>query len=596
MSGGDTHGSGEPGGGRVVELDRIRAEVEARQREEAEQLPADPKQPGGRDDQGGPEDPRFVLDCLANNERGDGILFAALHRGRFLCNKSKKDKAWLKWGGHHWQYDHLDEAVWAVEEVALTYLQQSARFGAEVAELKAQVAAAEHKADNRRVAGDDAGAALADAEAGRLSDEIERINKKRAALNRRVDRLRSVRGAANCLTWAHCIDDPLAIVGDELDLQPWLLPCQNGVVDLRTGELLPGDPEDLLLRAVPFPFPEGDDVAHYLATGEGFRGVHWDRFIREIHQNDPDIIACLHRVLGYTITGLRTEHFVATFIGEGANGKGTLFETLHDVLGELAWSIEPEMILQQRNAKNSAGPSADIMSLQGRRLVVASETEENRRISAAKVKRLTGGDTLTGRAPHDKYEINFKPTHKLVLYTNHPPKGLASDFAMFRRLLYFQYPLRYVDDPEHHRRNDPQNAHIYRQKDPDLPDKLKAEAPWILAWLVRGCLLWQEAGGINPPAKLRAAAEALRLEEDLLGRFLEDVVEAVDAAERVSFKAFYEAFGEWYAENVDDSDRYRPKKKAITDQLRRKGYRVPSARETGGQVYVYGVALPEFGP
>lgn len=575
----------------VVDLEALRAQVEARNREEAEGL-ASAAPPKKEDGGGGPDDPRFVFDCLANNERGDGILFAALHRGRFVCNKSKKDKAWMKWAGHHWQYDHLDEAVRAVEQVALTYLQQAGRISEEIAEMREHFRAAEKKAEAREAADDLDGAFAARAEAERLSGEIERAGRQRAALTKRVDRLRSVRGAGNCLTWAHCIDQPLAIVGDEIDRRPWLLPCQNGVVDLRTGELHPGRPDDLLVRAVPVAFPEGPEVRHYLATGEGFQGENWERFIREIHQEDQPIIDCVHRVLGYAVTGLRTEHFIACFIGEGANGKGTLFETLHDTLGELAWSIEPELILQQKNARNASGPNAEIMSLQGRRLVVASETEEHRRISAAKVKRLTGGDTLTGRAPHDKYEINFRPTHKLVLYTNHPPKGLASDFAMFRRLLYFWYPLRYVDDPEHHRTNDPQNAHIYRQKDGGLPDKLKEEASWILAWLVRGCLLWQAEGGINPPAKLRAAAEAIRLEEDLLGRFLEDVAEQADPDDRVPFKEFYDRFSQWYGENVDDSDRYRPKKKAVTDQLRRKGYRVPSARETGGQVYVYGVDLP----
>lgn len=576
----------------VVDIDDLRAQVEARAEAEAAEF-ADVVD-GKGSDAGGPDDPRFVLQCLANNERGDGILFAALHRGKFLCNKSKEKKPWMLWAGHHWAYDYLDEAVRAVEKVALRYLTQSGLLSDEIADLRQKMAEAEQQAENFKQAEDDAGQQAKQREAERLAREISRLTNKRKALDRRVDRLRTVRGAANCLTWASCVERPLAIKGDEIDRKPWLLACPNGVLDLRTGQLQPGDPADYLVRAVNTPFPEGAEVEHYLATGEGFQGVNFARFIGEIHQDDQEIIDCIHRLLGYAITGLNTEHYLGCFLGDGANGKGTLFEVLLYILGELAWSIDPEMIMQQKNTKTSGGPDPEIISLHGRRIAIASETEENRRISAAKVKRLTGGDTLKARAPHDKYEINFNPSHTLVLVTNHPPKGLASDFAMFRRLLYFWYPLRYVDDPGHHAKRDPQNAHIFRQKDPDLPGKLKAEAPWILAWLVRGCLLWQLEGGINPPDKLRAAAEAIRRDEDHLERFIEAICEHADPGEWMMFKTFYEQFKRWYEENVDENSRYRPTNKAVTDQLRRKGYSVPPGKETGGQVRVYGLRIPTF--
>jgi len=569
----------------------LRAKVEERVEEEAEQLASiEDEKTGG--DFGGPDDPRFVLQCLASNERGDGILYAAVHRGQFLCNKSKKEKPWMRWAGHHWQYDHLDEAVRAVEAVALKYLAQSGLISDQIADLRTEMTSAEEQAETLAAADDKDGARIKKREAERLAKDIGRLASKRKALDSRVDRLRGWRGMNNCLNWASCVERPLAIKGDEIDLQPWLLACPNGVIDLRTGELRPGDPEDYLVRAVEIHFPEGPEVDHYLATGEGFQAPNFAKFIDEIHQSSQEIIDCVHRLLGYALTGLTTEHYIACFIGDGANGKGTLFELLLYILGELAWSIDPEMLMQQKNNKTSGGPDPELISLHGRRLAVASETEENRRVSSAKVKRLTGGDKIKARSPHDKYEINFIPTHTLVLYTNHPPKGLASDFAMLRRLLYFQYPLRYVDDPKHHAERDPQNAHIFRKKDPDLPNKLKEEAPWILAWLVRGCLLWQAEGGINPPQSLRAAAEQIRRDEDHLERFIEAVCTRSDPQDWVPFKRFYEGFKAWYEENVDESSRYRPTNKSITDQLRRKGYQVPPAKETSGQVRVYGLSLP----
>lgn len=569
----------------------LAAQVEARRREEQDKLSTGEEQK--KTGPGGPDDPRFVLQCLANNERGDGILYAEIHRGRFLCNKSKEKKPWMVWSGHHWSYDYLDHAVRAVEDVAIKYLQQSGLLSDQIAERRQEMAEAEEAAENAKSADDPPGQKAKLKEVERISKDIARLTSKRKSLDKRVDRLRNWNGATKCLSWASCVENALAIKGDEIDRKPWLMACPNGVVDLRIGVLKPGDPADLLVRSVNVPFPEGDDVEHYLSTGEGLKAPTFEKFIREIHQDDQEIIDCIHRLFGYSITGLNTEHYIGCFLGDGANGKGTFFELLLFIIGELAWSIDPEMIMQQKNTKTSGGPDPEIISLQGRRLAIASETEEGRRISSAKVKRLTGGDTLKARAPHDKYEINFEPSHTLFLITNQQPRGLASDFAMFRRLLYFWYPLRYVDDPDHHAKKDPQNAHIFRKKDPDLPEKLRKEASWILAWLVRGCILWQAEGGINPPQKLRAAAEEIRRNEDHLERFIEAVCEHVDDPDEfVPFKQFYARFKSWYEENVDENSRYRPSNKAVTDQLRRKGYRVPPGKETSGQVRVYGLYLP----
>ncbi len=560
----------------VVDLAALRAQVEARTREEAEQLQGEasgePVESGG-----GPDDPRFVLACLANNERGDGLLYAALHRGKYLYNKATA--TWLRWEGHHWAPDRMNEATAAVDQVALRYQERAAAISQEIRELEEQRAGFEEEAKACARREDADGEAAAKAKAGSVAQLADRAAARRKELNKRVDRLRSVRGAANCLSWAHCIEDPLAIVGDEIDRRPLLLPCANGVIDLETGELRPGDPADLLVRAIPIEYRGIDQV-----------NADWERFIEEIHQGDAEMVAFVRRLLGYGLTGLTTEHFIACFLGEGANGKGTLFEVLREVLGELSWAIEPEMLLDQKNAKTSGSASADIIALHGRRLVVASETDQNRRISAAKVKRLTGGDTLNGRSPHDKYEINFQPSHKLVLYTNHPPKGLAADFALFRRLVYLWYPLRFVADVAAHQERDPQNAHLYRPRDVALKARLLDDPAGILAWLVRGCLEWQQLGGLQPPKAILAAAEAVRRDEDHLERFLEAQATRVEATREIRFAWLYEQFGKWYAENVDEDKRYIPSKKSLADQLRRKGYRTDVV---GGQLKVYGLDVHE---
>ena len=517
-------------------------------------------------------DVRFVNQCYHNKERGDGVLYATLHRDKFVYNKSTEH--WLVFNGNHWEIDKMHKSHAAVETVAMRYPEHALSFNPEIFELEGKLAEAElEKANLEKDEKKDPDAISdADNKIGKLKRELKWLRDNRKEYNDRAGHLRNMRRAKNCLEWSHKIDYPLAIVGEELDRQPHLLPCANGVVDLRTGKLKEGKPDDYLLKAIKVPY----DPKAKCPT--------WDKFIKEIHRDDPDLADFIKRLLGYAIAGLTTEHFIAVFIGEGRNGKGTMFEVINDILGDLAWSIQPELILDQKNAKSSAGPSADLVSLMGRRIVVASETDENRRISASKVKQLTGGDTICARAPHDKYEINFIPSHTLFLYTNHVPQGLTKDFALLKRLLFIKYPLKFIDDP------DPEDPN-QRPRDPELPGKLIQEKEGILRWLVEGHLEWRK-NGLNPPDAIKADVETLRRQEDDLGRYIDDMCKKVEPEVALPFSDFYKDFKEWYLETVNEKETYLPSKKKIAEQMRAKGYIKKPANETGGTLKVYGLQLP----
>jgi len=571
----------------ISDLEVMRADVEARAAEEAEQL--DKEQPA-KTGSGGLDDPKFIMECLANNERGDGILYAAMHRGQYVYVKSRdeKAKAWFRWCGHHWAIDKGDFHHAAVEAVALKYQEQADSVSERIAELREELETEDAKASNCKAADDQEGRIRANKAAEKLSANIKRLTDKRKSLYRRVDRLRSLRGAKNCLEYAHKIGkDGLFIYGDEVDQKPMLLPCANGVIDLETGELVNGRPEDYLVRAIPVAYQGIDTPAPI-----------WEQMIYEIHNEDQELVDFVHRFLGSCITGIDTDQVYACFIGEGANGKGTMFEVLREILGELSWSINSELLLDSKIAKSPDGPSPATMALQGRRLVVASEVDEGRKISAKNVKLFTGGDTLTGRNLFDKFDTNFKPTHKLVLYVNHAPRGLAADFALKRRLLYITYQLRYVDDVEYHARQEPQQAHLFRKKDPNLKRKLLAEREGILAWLVRGCLLWQD-GGLKIPDSIRAAVEEVARKEDYIGQFIEAVcthVEASDGEHKgITFKALYERFAKWYKDEIGAEEKYLISKRKFGESLRKKGYLMPDPRTSSGKQGVCGITFEDAG-
>ncbi|MCX5876628.1 MAG: DNA primase, partial [Deltaproteobacteria bacterium] len=238
----------------------MRREIEAARQAEEEMLGGEPTTGNGGDN----VDSRFVRSCLYNNERGDGILFAAIHRDRFL--QVKTTSQWLAWGSHHWITDKTDLCHDAVEQVAAKYYEQAHDL-----QLQAELARNE----------------------GKVND-AKRMEAERKLYLRRVDRLRSSAGAKNCLEWAHKIGDrSLAIVGEEIDQRPMLLPCKNGVIDLKTGKRLDGRPSDYLVKAIPVEW-QGLDAPR----------SNWERFLSEIHLDDQELVAFVRRLFGYAITGL----------------------------------------------------------------------------------------------------------------------------------------------------------------------------------------------------------------------------------------------------------------------------------------------------
>ena len=587
-------------------LDEIKVQVAERIREENELLPPPADTPNIQN----VINSDMVRQCLENNERGDGILYSQLHRDQFVF--VKKLQEWFKFSGHYWESDVYQEHLRVVEKVATTYLEQSDslqpgidRLNNKLVEQKYAVKSASNRVkEAERIirSAIRAGNGISEAEQeldkvkihdADISDQmretsiqLQRLVIEQKAYHRRIDRLRSINGATKCAEWSHIVEYPLAITGDELDQQPWLLPCKNGIIDLRLGELRPGVPGDWLSKAIPIEYQGFDTPC-----------PEWNKFLSSI-QPDDKVRDFLAPLMGYSITGHSLEQFIAVFIGPGRNGKGLFFEILEMILGPFYWTIQSEMLLESKTLRSSAGASPDILALKGRRICAASETDQGRRISCARVKELTGSDTLNARLLYDKHDTNFRPTHTLFLRTNNVPDGLTKDFALRERLIYITFPYRFVDDPDAKAKEDPSNSKWYRKKDRGIKARLVTELPGILSWLIRGCAEWIYAGRLNPPASIRQAVEDLHTSEDHVGRFLTDCCELTDDPDYYeSYNHIYIAFVRWYCEEecIDpdskEGNRYVLSSKTVSKELKNKGYHSPNKATTGGKKRIYGLKL-----
>lgn len=545
----------------------------------------------------------FVLECLGNNERGDGTLYTRLHRDQVVY--VKKSQEWLTFKGHYWEQDIYDLHLRRVEDVAQIYLGETGgirayiqRLAAKLSQAEKDVKAAEHMIKTEAAAfekavksGDEQQMAAAAANKARaeqtlaelepvkfeLISQIGAATATKKALDRRVDRLRGKRGADNCVYWAHIVENPLAISGDELDQHPLLLPCANGVVNLETGELRPGKPGDWLSKGIPIDYQGFDTPA-----------PQWENFLASIFEED--VAEFMQELMGYCTSGLTLEQFIAVHVGKGRNGKGVLFEMIEQAMGPMYWTVQSELLLDNKTSRSSSGASPDILALRGRRLAAASETDQGRRISAARVKELTGSDTLNARLLYDKADTNFRPTHKLHLRTNEVPGGLTKDFALRERLIYLKYRFMFVDDPDQKAKEDPNNAEFYRLKDRGLKERLQKELPGILAWLVRGFAKWQKRGKLIIPESCVKDAEKLQQDEDLVGQFIAACCQTEPSTHREDFKPIYDTFAWWFSETQDARASNCPSKKWFGKELDKRGFK----RETaGGNAKVFGLSLIE---
>ncbi|WP_319406154.1 phage/plasmid primase, P4 family [uncultured Desulfosarcina sp.] len=506
---------------------KIRELVEKRKAAEDEQYPEKACDPAET------ITPAFIMDCLYSNEMGDGCLYSELHKDRYLFNKNSEE--WMEWNGAHWERDVMNRSTADVEDVAVKYLKESDRIIEEILEAR--------KADEK--------------------DRLRHLEKKRGDLLSRVNRLRTERGRQNCLKFAHTSQTPLAIPGDRIDQRPMLLACRNCVIDLSTGLSRPGRQDDYLHKASPHEWKGIDEPAPV-----------FEKTLTEILSGNEELMHYVNKLMGYGITGEISEHIFAVLSGQGRNGKGLLMESIAYALGDLVGVVQSEMLLDQGRMKSSSGPSPDIMALRGLRIAYASETDENQKFSPSRVKWLSGGDTLTGRNPHDKYPTSFLPTHILFLLTNHKPHAPADDFAFWERVRIVPFLLSFVD-------REPRNDNE-RRVDKTLKEKIWAEASGILAWLVRGCLLWQKEG-LDPPMIVAEATAEYRRNEDLIGDFIDECCEVVEGGEE-NATDLYNRFVTWFELNIG---KRCPKQRTFGNMMSRRFEK----EKVGGKYKYYGLKL-----
>jgi putative DNA primase/helicase len=346
----------------------------------------------------------------------------------------------------------------------------------------------------------------------------------------------------------------------ELNANLWLLTCANGTIDLTTGVQREHRREDLITRIAPVDY---DPKADYEL---------WEKFLYQIMDvyekpaSADRMVGFLQRSLGYSLTGSCEEECLFILWGGGANGKSTLVNTVSHIMGDYACNTPVETLLIKRGGGEIP---TDVARLDGPRFATAAEVDRGRRLAESLVKELTGRDIVTARFLYAEH-FSFTPQFKLWLSTNNKPVIKGADDAIWRRIMFIEFPVQIPRE----------------QRDKRLRDKLQAEGSGILNWLVRGCLAWQR-DGLEVPEEVMAATADYRAEMDDLAGFLEAkclVAPGLSATAQDLYSA-YTAF----CEDAAMREKEIMKQQSFGRCLAERGFK--RDRGTGGRRFWRGVGL-----
>ncbi len=349
-------------------------------------------------------------------------------------------------------------------------------------------------------------------------------------------------------------DPAIASRTSDWDAQKMLLNTPAGVVDLDTGEVTPHEPTLLLTQIT--------------SASPGTDCPLWLDFLATITGGDQDLQAYLQRLAGYCLTGLTSEQAFVFLYGTGANGKSVFLGTIERVLGSYAATATLDTFMASRSERHLS----ELAGLKAARLVIVPETDAGRAWSEARIKMVTGGESIRANFMRcDHFE--FRPQFKLVVMGNHRPAITSVGESMRRRLHMVPFA---VTIPE-------------EERDGSLQDKLLQEQDGILGWMLEGCAEWREHG-LRPPACVVEAAADYFASEDLVGQWISEEC-VLEASHRTPSSMLYASWKSWAETHGHDPGTTKClgsalRSRGLTDGKVARGrgwYGIGLARQTAGE-------------
>lgn len=360
------------------------------------------------------------------------------------------------------------------------------------------------------------------------SEERDRLLKHWGDRAESVGKVRAMLKAAEAI-------QKIGITHEQLDSNLWLFNCKNGTIDLSTGELRPHSRKDHITKMAPVEYhPEA-------------KCPRWEAFLKQVFEGNIEDVAVLQRAIGYSLTGDTSDKSLYYIIGPTDSGKTTFVEMIRKMMGDYGKTTEFNSFVYRKSPAGAA--RSDVARLEGTRFVTASEVRKDEKFDDALLKGLTGKDTVVARLLYREHR-EFNTQCKIFLVANDMPK--TDDEALLNRIVVFPFKVRITK----------------ADQDKQLDKKLINELPGILAWAVRGCLMWkQEKALLLSPNVSRALLE-YGAKADIIEAFINECCRRWRQTHSL-FSDLYDEFKTWCLKN-----RISPPytEKAFSQALERKGF------------------------
>ena len=346
---------------------------------------------------------------------------------------------------------------------------------------------------------------------------MEQDEKTQMDLLKWANRTAASHGKENMIRECQHLDGvPVGI--EELDIYTDYLNCQNGIVNLRNGELLPHDSNFMMSK-----------ICHCEYDVSDKKPELWLSFLNDVTGGNKALQRYIQKSIGYSLTGSNEEQCAYFLYGVGNNGKSTFMEVVSELLGGYSSNVQPETFMVKRFGD---GANTDIARLKSSRFVTAEEPTEGVRLNEGLLKQLTGGGRVTCRFLYGD-EFEYTPEFKIWIATNHKPVIRGTDAGIWRRIKLIPFEVT-----------------IPKEKvDKNLKYKLRAEFPQILHWAVEGCIMWRQEG-INDPEVVQKSVKEYKREMDTLAGFVEECIEINYLIEdKISGTDLFKAYIQWARDN-----------------------------------------------
>lgn len=301
----------------------------------------------------------------------------------------------------------------------------------------------------------------------------------------------------------------------DFDQNKHLLNVGNGVLDLKTHQLMPHDSSFMMTRVFGADFHEHATCPEFTA-------------FMEAALPDEEMRTYVQRALGYSLLGDVDQRAMFLIYGPSGTGKSTLMETMRAVFGDYGTTAAPGAFREHRDS----APTNDLHNLRGRRFVTTSETAETTNFNEDLLKRLTGQDSIMSRELYQRNQ-EWIPECVLWLATNHPPKFTSDDDAIWRRAKLIPFLTQFLGP---------------HQVMGMARNRLIPEADGILNWLLVGLAEYLECG-LMEPEEIAQVAQEQRVQSDSVARFLEektlDGILVPGDGKRIKSSELFYMYAEW---------------------------------------------------